>query len=238
MLPVLLPLSKQKRNPSLGLAEPRFTLIELLVVIAIIAVLASMLLPAIEGARRKSRDMSCINNLKQQIFLFSMYSDDNDDWLCPSCQNAGQRYWFNQISGQPSQKASAKTQKNIFRIFDCPREPIPFGEYDDGFFPYTHYVVNSRMVGISPQSTDAKELMRKRAQVRQSSLAKIIFELGNRNKYSVPYALWLSFRHGSKMSVTLDVANNTPYMGNVNCGFLDGHAAEISGSFTSSTEGL
>ena len=56
----------------------RFTIIELLIVISIIAILAGMLLPALSSARKKARDIACMNSLKQQGTLILSYADISD----------------------------------------------------------------------------------------------------------------------------------------------------------------
>lgn len=62
-------------------SSPSFTLIELLVTIAIIAILAALLLPALNAARDKSYKVTCSSNLRQVGYGMMNYTGDNDDYF-------------------------------------------------------------------------------------------------------------------------------------------------------------
>ncbi len=125
--------------------KTHFTLIELLIVISIIAILASMLLPALSKAREKSRATSCVSNLKQNGSAVLMYVGDNNDMIPCNQPAAGglTGYWAYQIAPYNGWGGEAlypnMTEANklndffVKGVYRCPSFPLETFKSISGF---------------------------------------------------------------------------------------------------------
>jgi prepilin-type N-terminal cleavage/methylation domain-containing protein/prepilin-type processing-associated H-X9-DG protein len=214
-----------------------FTLIELLVVVGIIAVLVSILLPALQKSRSAAQAVRCLSNLRQLNNGLGMYINDFQGCIPPANVNTPSTQWFHLLWPYIGMPASATTvaQMNTYRPFTgtvlcCP-------SYDPKGDPLRRaYAINASFQPNSGATTTWALLkLAKITDIGQPARTAFVSDVQDDLRMEVSSMLALLSPDEAQRvtpTVTLPTAYYPRHKGGtiINVGFFDGHAESMRGS--------
>ena len=194
----------------------RFTLIELLVVIAIIAILAAILLPALNSARDRGRTASCTSNMKSIGTAVFMYTAANGDVLF---RNTSVHPWYDILSFQ----GYGLDYKSYSQpgVLVCPAESLPLNGTGTSGYAFSHYIVNDYL--LSPE-LDGVKWYRRLSALTSPSTALFGADSSRMEHYMASNIHNFSFRHGGPDPRHSSWGAPASNAGSANAVYMDGHA--------------
>ena len=226
------------RSSSRLLRGVAFTLIELLVVIAIISILASLLLPALVGAKERARRAACKNNLRQFTLAVHLYASDHLDKVPSGLSELGD----GQDEHIPLLSRQTRTQfvqyAGSYKILECPSLGKPFNKPEGWFFSGYGVVIGYNYLGGHTNTPwepndDYYFATWKSPQSLNENSSQVL--LTDMNDWSPGYGKTFA-PHGSRGPILKngDYSNNNPNEGSTpaKVGAGGGHVGLLDGSIT------
>lgn len=230
-----------------GVARRRgFTLIELLVVVAILAVLVSILLPALNGARQQAKSTACLANMRSLGLAVHLYVQDNNDRF-PSFgyvhggESDPEKSWITTLAHEYGQSggdtsgsgAGTHLRSAVKDIRRCPSDRSVYFEQPRLFgsaklWRLTSYASNYFMVAEDPAPLGKDETFQRLDRVRQPATTIYWTELAETGEYAtadhVHPELWMA---GDSRKIAAEQAAIDRHRGRANYALVDGHAESL-----------